>query len=50
MRHLIVPGGDCRLAVPLKTDLSILAVTLLGPEVTFRVVMQPVTATVPVPV
>ena len=48
--HLIVPGGDCKLAVPLKTLLSTLAVTRLGPEMTFRVVIQPVWATLPVPV
>ena len=50
MVHFIVPGGDCKLAVPLNCVLSTFAVTRWVPEMTFRVVMHPITETVPVPV
>ena len=48
--HLIVPGGDWMLAVPLKTDLSTRAVIRRVPELSFSVMMQPIVATTPVPV
>ena len=47
--HLIVPGGDWILAVPLKIVLSIRAVTRRVAELSLSVMMQPAIAGTPRP-
>ena len=50
MVHLIVPGGDCNAAVPLKTDLSIVPSTRRSDGKSCKVRMQPMILTSPLPV